>query len=660
MATASRTRRIRFGAFEVDLSSSEVFKHGIRIKLQDQPFQILTILLERPGELISREELRRRLWADNTFVDFDAGMNAAVRRLRDALNDSADQPRYIQTLPRHGYRFIADTATIDGADDPAVAETHSGHADQGSSDLLNDSIEPVSATVVAGAKSARMRWLVGFGLAVGLATIITIGWRHQLFATHASNGIESIAVLPLQNLSGDSSQDYFADGMTEALIADLAQIKSLRVISKTSSMHYKGTQEKLPQIAKELNVDAVVEGVVVRSGDRVRIDAQLIRADSDRHIWARSYDRGISDVLSLQADVAQAIATEIKINLTPGEKSRLAAKKRTVDPKVYEAYLKGHYFSSLGRFSKEDLKKAVEYYQEAIQLDPTYAPAYAGLSEAYSKAGIWADADRPVERAIEAAKKAISLDGSLAEAHWSLAFILYRHNQDWSGAEKEFKLALELNPNDAWAHNQYGMFQNAIGLHDPTCSEPRIAQELDPLNTKFTVALAACIAGAGRFEEGVRMLKSIIEMEPENAGLRWALGDTYERKDLFPEALEQYQKGANISGRHQYLLTLMASAYAGWGKPDEAEKLLAEMNQKYGRDGWLSAVVYARMGRKEQAIRELVADSGGKCGPGKCGPGASLFVSEWRFDTLRSDPRFQALLDLYKYPESARRVERTE
>jgi TolB-like protein len=277
-------------------------------------------------------------------------------------------------------------------------------------DLANDSIEPVSATVVAGAKSARMQWLVGFGLTVGLATIITIGtvgWRHRLFATHASNGIQSIAVLPLQNLSGDSSQDYFADGMTEALITDLAQVKSLRVISGTSSMHYKGTQEKLPQIAKELNVDAVVEGVVVRSGDRVRIDAQLIRADNDQHLWAKSYDRRISDVLSLQADVAQAIATEIEGNLTPEAQSRLAAKKQVVDPKVYEAYLKGRYFSN--RSTQEELKKSVEYFREAIHLDPDYAPAYSGLADVYSFMGFgWANiVDHPELLAIEAAKKAI-------------------------------------------------------------------------------------------------------------------------------------------------------------------------------------------------------------------------------------------------------------
>jgi TolB-like protein/DNA-binding winged helix-turn-helix (wHTH) protein/Flp pilus assembly protein TadD len=657
VSSTPQIRRIRFGAFDVDLVSSEIFKHGIRIKLQDQPFQILTVLLQRPGELILREELRRKLWADDTFVDFDAGMNAAIRRLRDALNDSADQPRYIETLPRHGYRFIAEVEAFLEPDPLTLAITPSARTERVSFDDRSVAVQRDSTTV-----SSKTQWISGLGLTLALALILAIrtsDWRHRLFATHASSNIQSIAVLPLQNLSGDSSQDYFADGMTEALIANLAQIKSLRVISRTSSMHYKGTQEKLPQIAKELNVDAVVEGVVVRSGDRVRIDAQLIRADIDRHIWARSYDRRISDVLSLQADVAQAIATEIEINLTPGEQSRLAAKKRTVDPKVYEAYLKGHYFSSLSRFSKEDLKKAVEYYQEAIQLDPTYAPPYAGLSEAYSKVGIWAGTDQSVERAIEAAKKAISLDDALTEAHWSLAFILYRQMQDWSGADKEFKRALELNPNDAWAHKRYGDFQDAIGLHDPTCREPRLAQELDPLNTKFTVALATCIAGEGRFEEGVRMMKSIIEVEPENAGLRWDLGETYERKDLFPEALEQYQKGANISGRHQYLLTLMASAYAGWGKPAEAEKLLTEMDKKYGKDGWLSALVYARMGRKEQAIRELVADSGGNCGPGKCGPGASLFISEWRFGPLRSDPRFQALLDLYHYPESARRIAST-
>lgn len=654
MATASQTRRIRFGAFEVDLRSSELFKHGIRLKLQDQPFQVLTILLERPGELISREELRKRLWTDDTFVDFDAGMNAAIRRLRDALNDSADQPRYIQTLPRHGYRFIADVETSPGTHEPAFTETPSIYDDQDSLDSLKDSTKQVSATAVPGAMISKIHWLVGFGLTAGLAAVVTIGtvgWRHQLFATHASSGIQSVVVLPLQNLSGDSSQDYFADGMTEALITDLAQVKSLRVISGTSSMHYKGTQEKLPQIAKELNVDAVVEGVVVRSGDRVRIDAQLIRADNDQHLWAKSYDRRISDVLSLQADVAQAIATEIEGNLTPEAQSRLAAKKQVVNPKVYEAYLKGRYFSN--RSTQEELKKSVDYFREAIHLDPDYAPAYSGLADVYSFTGFgWANiVDHPELLAIEAAKKAISLDDSLAEAHASLGWVLHRHMQDWTGAEKEYRRAIQLNPNYAVAHQFYGVFRRGIGQDDLACGEFQLAHELDPVNPVTAPGWARCLYESNRFDEAVRMMQDILEMNPKSASSLWSLGELYERKGMFPEAIAQYQKGAEVTGRNFIMISLLSSAYAGWGKKAEAEKLHEELIRG-GEDKWISGIYHIRMGQNEVAIRELTEDTA-KCGPGTCGPAQSLYVSEWRFDPLRSDPRFQALLKKFNYPQSA-------
>jgi TolB-like protein/DNA-binding winged helix-turn-helix (wHTH) protein/Tfp pilus assembly protein PilF len=662
MTSAAHDRRVRFAAFEVDLRSCELFKHGIRIKIQDQPFQILEILLKRPGELVTREELRTKLWAEDTFVDFDAGLNAAIRRLRDALNDSADEPRYIETLPRHGYRFIAsvetEPASILELQPPTNLESAPGNGHQEIPSVLLVEAGRASDTTEAERTRLPLTWLSVLAIAGGLLVVIastTSTWRSRLFSAHAASGIHALAVLPLQNLSGDANQEYFADGMTEALITDLAQTKSLRVISRTSAMRYKGTQKKLPEIARELDVDAVVEGAVIRSGDRVRIDAQLIRGDSDQHLWSRSYDRKVSDVLSLQADVAQAIAIEIEANLNPEEQSRLAAKKRVVDPQVYEADLKGRYFSN--RVNHEGLKKGIEYFQEALRLDPNYAPAYAGLSENYSIQAIgWGGGARePEQLAIEAARKAIALDDSLAEAHASLAFVLHRHMQDWVGAQKEFKRALELNPGYAMAHHRYGVFLRTVGQRGPACDETRLAHELDPLNTTFTSAFADCASAAGHFEEAVRMMNGTIEMEPDNPGLRWALGNIYEQKDMFPEALAQYQKGADLSGRHHYLLTLMASAYAGWGKTAEAEKLLDEMKQRYGDDGWLSSIVHARMGRKEQAIRELVADSGGKCGPGKCGPGASLFVSEWRFDPLRSDPRFQALLDLYRYPESARR-----
>jgi len=385
----------------------------------------------------------------------------------------------------------------------------------------------------------------------------------------------------------------------------------------------------------------------------MRIDARLIRADSDQLLWAKSYDRKISDVLSLQADVAQAITGEIEVKLTPEEQSRLAAKTQIVNPKVYESYLKGRYFSY--RLGGEELKKAVTFYQEAIQADPNYAPAYSGLSDAYSMMGFgWADVQHPELLAIEAAKKALSLDDSLAEAHASLGFALHRHMQDWTGAEKEFKRAIELNPNYATAHQRFGVYLSTIGLVDAACGEFRIAHELDPLAPNSGVGLPRCTIDDNHFEEAVKMMKDKVEMDPSNAGSRWALGEIYERKGMFPEALEQYQKGAEVTGRNPIMLTLMASAYAGWGKTAEAEKLLREMKRRFGEDKWLSAVVYARMGRKEQAIRDLVLDSGGACGPGTCGPGASLLFSTWQFEPLRSDPRFQALLEKYHYPESAR------
>jgi pentatricopeptide repeat protein len=493
------------------------------------------------------------------------------------------------------------------------------------------------------------------------ALVSTASWRvprvREWIASKASGAgprqIKSVAVLPLKNLTGDSSQDYFVDGTTDALITDLTKLSSLRVISSTSSMLYKGTHKTLPEIAHELNVDAAIVGTVMRSGDHVRISAQLVDARSNQNLWARDYDDDLKDVLKLQSELATAVAQEVAVKLTPEERTRLTAKQRVVDPRVYEADLKGRYFSS--RANDEGLRKGVEYFREAIRLDPNYAPAYAGLSENYSIQAIgWGGgAKDPEHLAIEAATKAISLDDSLAEAHASLAFVLHRHMQDWSGAEREFKRALELNPGYAMAHHRYGVFLRTVGQPDSACEESRLAHELDPLHTNITSALAGCINAAGHFEEAVQMMKGTIEMEPDNPGLRWALGDIYERHNMFPEALEQYQKGAEVSGRHQYLLSLMASAYAGWGKTAEAEKLFEEMKQRFGEDDWLSALIHARMGRKEQAIRELAKNFDENCGPGKCGPGASLFVSEWRFDPLRADPRFQALLKLYHYPDSA-------
>jgi TolB-like protein/DNA-binding winged helix-turn-helix (wHTH) protein/Tfp pilus assembly protein PilF len=661
MLSEIHPRKIRFAAFEVDLQSCGLFKHGIRIKLQDQPFKILALLLERPGVLVLREELRNELWSEDTFVDFDAGLNAAIRRLRDALNDSADEPRYIETLPRHGYRFIASVETVpDPKLEPSEDASHQAAlATRAQESAFVPPHFPEFGAPMLARKRMPWTWALAVAIAFVLAAVtvpLAPAWRARLFSTHAATGIHSVAVLPLQNLSGDPNQEYFADGMTDALITDLAQSKSLRVISRSSTMHYKGTQKRLSEIAKELNVSAVVEGAVVRSGDRVRVDAQLIRADNDQHLWAKSYDRKISDVLSLQADVAQAIAAEIAIKLSPEDLSRLGATKQVVTPKVYEAYLRGRYFS--GQFSEDGLKKGVAYFQEAIRLDPNYAPAYAGLADAYSAIGFrFNDIDHPELLAIEAARRAISLDDSLAEAHAAFGWVLHRHMQDWTGAEKEYQRAIQLNPNYATAHHHYGLFRRGIGQEDLACAEFQLAHELDPLGPSITSGLARCVYRAGHFEEAVQMMKDILEIDPTNSDALWALGEFYERKGMFPEAIEQYQKGVELTHRNFIFVALLSSAYAGWGKKAEAEKLHEELIQGE-EDKWISAIFHLRMGQKELAIRELTEDDA-NCGPGTCGPAASLYVSEWRFDPVRSDPRFQAILKKFNYPESAFRKSST-
>jgi TolB-like protein/DNA-binding winged helix-turn-helix (wHTH) protein/Flp pilus assembly protein TadD len=631
---------ISFGEFEADLRSRELRRQGSKLRLPDQSFQILAMLLEHPGELISREEIRKRLWPEDTFVDFDHGLNNAVNRLREALGDSAASPRLIETLPRRGYRFIG---VVNGPVKTGSLPVAELRAVSPSVDQPQLQVAETSRRVV---RKIRLGWIM---IAAGIFLIFLVTglrFRHWLFTKGAPAAtIRSLVVLPFDNMSGDPSQEYFADGVTDALITDLAQIGSLRVISRTSAMHYKGSHQALPEIARELNVDAAVEGSIVRSGDRVRITAQLVQTPADRHLWAKSYDRKISDILSLQGDVARAIAAEVQIKLTPEQESRLAAKTRPVDPKVYEAYLKGLYFSN--RLSEDGLKRAITYFQEAIQADPDYAPAYAGLADSYSFMGFgWADIDEPDSKAIAAAQKALSLDSSLADAHASLAFTLHRYKQDWTLAEKEYRRALELNPNYATAHRFYGVFLDNIGRRSLACDEFQLAHQLDPLNLINSQYVATCLYDSNHFEEAVQMMKGLIEMDPEGPRLRWTLGDMYEKKGMFQEAIEQYLKGVALSGRNPMLLSLLASAYAGSGRAGEAENLLDEIKQKWGEDTFLFGAVYARMGRKGDAIRELQEDARGS------GPSRSLYRSEWRFDSLHSDPRYQAILKQLHYPET--------
>jgi serine/threonine protein kinase/tetratricopeptide (TPR) repeat protein len=473
--------------------------------------------------------------------------------------------------------------------------------------------------------------------------------RRRMFGNSSAEErreVKSLAVLPLANLTGDPSQEYFVDGMTDALIADLTKVSSLRVISRTSAMHYKGTHKTIPEVARELNVNAVLEGSVVRSGSQVRISTQLADAISGQNIWGGEYQQDLQDVLQLQNQMATAIATEIAGKLNPQDIKKLNT-ARTANPEAYEAYLRGRHF-----LKQLDLTKSLKYFQEAIRIDPNYAPAYSGLADVYVALGVGteADADKSYELALQAATKAISLDDSLAEAHASLAFVLHRFKQDWQGAEKEFKRALELDPNYAVGQKRYGVYLLTIGRRKAGCNHIRLAHSLDPISPDSAVWFATCLYESGHFNDAVQTLTVAIEMNPsDEAELRQGIGEIYERNEMYPESVAEYQKALELGGRSWMGLALLASGYASWGKRVEAEKVLAELRERFGDDDYVDAATYAVMGEREQAIRALVRE--GTCPGNRIEPGFSWLRIQWRFDSIRSDPRFKALERCANYPD---------
>ena len=421
------SRRLRFGTFEADPRTGELTKQGKRRRLQEQPFRLLVMLLEKPGDLVTRDELHARLWPQTT-VDFDHGLNKAISKIRDALGDSAENPRFVETVARRGYRFLAEVAVVpDGRPKTAAGGL--------AVPVVPGLVRPVDAGTSPG-RLPRTLALRFFGL--GLAVVLAISLASIFYLQrHAEATIRSLAVLPLENLSGDTAQDYFADGMTEELITDLGQISALRVISRTSVMTYKTSHKPLAEIARELNVDAVVEGSVLRSGDRVRITAQLIQVPTDRHMWAQSYEGDVRDTLALQSRVARDIAEQIRATLDRKEQTALNASK-TVNPEAFEAYLKGRYF--LNKRTGDGLTRAIGYFRQAIEIDPAYAAAHSGLADSFALAGDWKYAVLPPQdafpRARAAATKALALDDSLREAHASLALAYDLYGWDWQAADR--------------------------------------------------------------------------------------------------------------------------------------------------------------------------------------------------------------------------------
>jgi TolB-like protein/DNA-binding winged helix-turn-helix (wHTH) protein/Flp pilus assembly protein TadD len=612
---------LRFGVFELDLRAGELRKYGMRVRLQEQPFQVLAMLLARHGEVVSREELQKKLWPADTFVDFDHGLNKAVNKIRDALGDSAESPRFVETVARRGYRFLAEVTVADAA---AVHRA-----------------EPPPRKSVA----VPPVWRIGT-LVLILSLIIFISWRFRA-RTHPPPVIRSLAVLPLESLSADASEDYFADGITDELITDLAQISALRVISRTSVMAYKRARKPLPQIARELNVDAVVEGTVLRSGNQVRITAQLIQAPDDKHLWARSYEGDLRDTLALQNNVARAIADQVRINLTPREQLILKT-VRSVNPEAYEAYLKGRYFWN--KRTGEGLKKAIEYFDEAIQKDPAYGQAFAGLADSYALLG---NSDfailSPQEaspKAMAAATRALELDDSLAEAHTSLAFCLGVFEWNWDAAEKEYLRAIALNPGYATAHQWYAVHLSALGRFDEAITELRKAVSLDPLSLIISADLADVLVAAHRYDESIEQSRKTIDMDPNFAIGHYELGQALTQKKTYDAAITELQKANELSGGDATCLAGLAYAYSASGRADEAFKLLNELKRRRNHRLHYAAneaLIYAGLGENDRAMALLEEAYKERFD--------TLILQSSAFDPLRSDPRFQDLMRRIGLPQ---------
>jgi TolB-like protein/DNA-binding winged helix-turn-helix (wHTH) protein/Flp pilus assembly protein TadD len=622
-------RLLKFGVFEADLRTGELTKHGKRLSLQEQPFRLLALLLEKPGELVTREELRGRLWPQ-TIVDFDHGLNKAISKIREALGDSAENPRFIETVARRGYRFLAEVAVVHDEQAATVAGDLAVHGDPGLLRLIDAGTSPRRPF-------RALAWrLFGFGLLLVLA--ISLSWNLYPWR-HSQPTIRSLAVLPLENLSGDASQDYFADGMTDELITDLGQISALRVISRTSVMTYKGVRKPLAQIAGELNVDAVVEGSILRSGERVRITAQLIQLPADKHLWAQSYEGDIRDVLTLQNKVARAIAEQIRATLNRQEQAALEDAK-AVNPEAYQAYLKGRYF--LNKRTGDGLRRAIEYFNSAIETDPTYAEAYSGLADAYALSGDWKygvispqDAF-PKTRA--AATKALALDDSLGEAHASLAFALDLYGWDWEAAETEYKQAIKLKPSYATAHQWYSWHLFMMGRNSEGMLELRKAESLDPLSLIIGADLADALCVAHLYDEAVQQSKKTLEMDPNFAVGRYELGQALVQKYMYDEAIAEFQRAIELSGHSGAFDSNLAHVYAVSGRKEEAIKIVKDLEARDDQNPSIGAdiaLIYVGLGDQDQAMIWLNKAYEARFK-------ASILLRP-AFDPLRSNARFKDL-----------------
>jgi TolB-like protein/DNA-binding winged helix-turn-helix (wHTH) protein/Tfp pilus assembly protein PilF len=629
---------VRFGVFDADFRTQELRKQGVRVKLPQQSFQILQMLLEQPGELVTRDQLRQALWPGDTFVDFDHGVNNSIKRIRDALGDSAESPRYIETLPRLGYRFIG---SIDGKPDvPSPAPVPPPRYRWRLFTVLAKGAPRsygIRAKVLASAVVAPITLLV----------IISMTRVREPWLGHRSPPrIQSLAVLPLVNLSSDAGQDYFTDGMTEELTTDLGKISALRVISRTSAMQYKGTKKSLPEVARELNVDAIVEGTVARSGSHVRITANLVQASPEKHLWAESYESEVGDALTVQGQLAQAVAREIQVTLTQKEQHLLAA-SRPVNPEAQDLYFRGLYVEfEFG--TVESSEKAINYFQQAIQKDPNYATAYAGLAEVYAN---WVPGmNRPRDRlpkAKELALKALQLDDTLADAHSVLGNIELYYDWDWSAAEEEFKQTMKFNPNQVRAHHWHSRGLVNRGRTEEAIAEAKLSLALSPSPSEWDYPIWVFLL-ARRYDLASERAQELLEIAPNYAWGHFELARVYEQQGKLEEAAQESLKADDLFGTDPKKIAQLKEAMAKSGAQGYWRRTL-ENYRESAKSRYVPSVLVAeacvRVGDKDCAFEWLERGFEER---------DDLMIDlkvEPVFDGLRSDPRFQDLIRRVGIPQ---------
>ena len=656
---ASSSRQVRTGFFEIDLASGQLHKNGRKLPLQEQPFRVLAILLERPGEVVTRQELQARLWPADTYVGFDEGLNTAIRKLRTAFGDSAGNPRFIETLPRRGYRFIApvtETTTANGL--PAIANVAGIREDN----AIDDSEEAVSLPDYSALAPEGGKWPWKTAVLMTAFLVLALTVVAYVMRKHSSPGSgpakrSMLAILPFQNLSNDPGQEYFSDGLTEETITDLGQLspENLGVIARTSAMAYKHTDKTIDQIGRELGVDYILEGSVRREGGKARVSAQLIRVSDQTHLWAENYDRELADMLDVQNDLGRSIAEQVSANLTPQRQIELS-KKHIVNPEAYDLYLKGRFYWN--QRTPGAIKESIGYFVQATAKDPNFALAYAGLADAYNISnvvGLYSPSES-FPQAREAAMRAIQLDPSLAEAHAALGMEKSHYEFDLPGAEREFLKALEVNPNSPYAHLFYSnCFLLPMGRKAQAIAENRRAVEIDPLSLPINNFLGMTYMMAGDDDSAYRQFQHTIAMDPSfplaHEYFSWFLTTT----GRYEESIKEKEKGDVLSGASPEQAAaeaiVMEKAFKSGGEKRFWQKDL-ELELKAGEQPGASAspfmlaADYAMAGQTDKAFEYLE-----KSYEEREGQDLTLLKFDPSYKNLRSDPRFSAMLRKIGLPE---------